>query len=159
MRANSPKKRCPILWFHNHSYRVVMHLSVRWMFIFDPAQGRIKRPRGLGQIRVRRVTIFFSAQNLGKSKKSHHVRRYPIFRTKSSVEKEKKRSIRPQAIISAETSQNFHVSMIWHVFTVQKAEMRGTPQSAGYGATARFAHCLIWPWSGRRVEVGWYSIL
>ena len=69
MRANSPKKRCPTLWFHNRSYRAVMHLSVRRMFIFDPAQGRIKRPRGLGQIRVRRVTIFFSAQNVVKSKK------------------------------------------------------------------------------------------
>ena len=38
------------------------------MFIFDPAQGRIKRPRGLEQIRERRV-IFFSIQNLVKSKK------------------------------------------------------------------------------------------
>ena len=46
MRANSLKKRCPALWFHNHSWRAVMYLSVRRMFIFDPAQGRIKKPRG-----------------------------------------------------------------------------------------------------------------
>ena len=69
MRANSPKKRSPTLWFHNHSYRAVMHLSVRRMFIFDLAQGRIKRLRGLGQIRVRRVTIFFRPKSSEEQKK------------------------------------------------------------------------------------------
>ena len=34
----------------------------------------------------------------------------------------KKRLSRPQALVSAETSQNFRVSMIRHVFTVQNAE-------------------------------------
>ena len=34
----------------------------------------------------------------------------------------KKRSSRPQAPLSAETSQNFRVSMIRHVFTVENAE-------------------------------------
>ena len=69
------------------------------------------------------------------------------------------RSTRPQAVVSAETSQNIHVSTIWRVFTVQNAEMRGVPQSAGPGAIAQFVYCLIWHWSGRRVEVWWYSIL
>ena len=46
---------------------------------------RYASARGLGQIKVRRVTIFFSAQNLVKNKKSYHVRRCPIFRIKSSV--------------------------------------------------------------------------
>ena len=65
MRADSPKKRCPTLWYHNH-----VHLSVRRMFISVPAQGRIKRPRGLGQIGVRKVIIFFPPKICEEKKKS-----------------------------------------------------------------------------------------
>ena len=145
MRANSPKKHCPALWFPKHNYRAVMHLSVRRMFIFDPAQERIKRPRGLGQIRVRRFTIFFSAQNLVKSKKSHNVRRCPIFRTNSSVEKEKKVNTSAGRSFSRNFPKFSCEHDLTYAFIVPNAETRRAPKSAGYGATAQFAHCLIWP--------------
>ena len=89
-----------------------MHLSVRRVFISDPAQGRIKRPRGPGQIRVPRVIIFFSAQNLVKSKnKSSHPQMSNLPHKIKC--RERKEMVNTSAGSSfAKISQHFHVSMI-----------------------------------------------
>ena len=88
-----------------------MHLSVRRKFYLRSGPGADQETAGPGANESAKGYHIFSAQNLVKSKKSHHVRRCPIFPTKSSVE-QKKRSTPPQAVVSAKTSQNFRVSII-----------------------------------------------